>query len=84
VPDPASISAGESVAERSGRALARTGRRREATELFDALIDLGRPLGLYAEQADPVSRHALGNIPQALSHATLVQAALALRDAPRS
>jgi GH15 family glucan-1,4-alpha-glucosidase len=63
------------------QALARTGRRREALKLFDELIDLGGPLGLYPEQVDPTSHHALGNFPQALSHATLVQAALALRDA---
>ena len=62
------------------QALARTGQAREARELFDELIDLGGPLGLYAEEIDPVTRHALGNFPQALSHAALVQAALALRD----
>jgi GH15 family glucan-1,4-alpha-glucosidase len=63
------------------QALARTGQRSEAVELFDELIELGGPLGLYAEQIDPASGHALGNFPQALSHAALVQAALALRDA---
>jgi GH15 family glucan-1,4-alpha-glucosidase len=66
------------------QALARTGRRREAYELFDELLELGGPLGLYAEEMDPASGHALGNFPQALTHATLVQAALALRDAPRT
>ncbi|HEY7226033.1 MAG TPA: glycoside hydrolase family 15 protein [Micromonosporaceae bacterium] len=65
------------------QALARTGQRREASELFDLLLGLAGPLGLYAEQVDPVSLHALGNFPQALTHATLVQAALALRDAER-
>jgi GH15 family glucan-1,4-alpha-glucosidase len=63
------------------QALARTGRRREALELFDELIALGGPLGLYAEEIDPISHRALGNFPQGLSHAALVQAALALRDA---
>jgi len=63
------------------QALARTGRRGEALELFDNLIGFGGPLGLFAEEIDPTSRRALGNYPQALSHATLVQAALALRDA---
>ena len=65
------------------QALAKTGRRREAFDLFDELIELGGPLGLYAEQIDPTTRRALGNFPQALSHAALVQAALALRDAER-
>jgi GH15 family glucan-1,4-alpha-glucosidase len=64
--------------------LVRIGRRDEAGELFDELIDLGGPLGLYAEQVDPVSGHALGNFPQALSHAALVQAALALREGDRA
>ena len=63
------------------QALARTGRGREAFDLFQALIDLGGPLGLYSEEMDPASHRYLGNFPQALSHAALVQAALALRDA---
>lgn len=63
------------------RALAETARTREATDQFAALIDLASPLGLYAEEMDPTSRAHLGNYPQALTHAALVQAALALRDA---
>ncbi len=63
------------------QALAATGRRDEASELFGQLLELASPLGLYAEEIDPVSHRALGNFPQALSHAALVQAALALRDA---
>jgi GH15 family glucan-1,4-alpha-glucosidase len=62
------------------QALARTGQRREAVTLFDELVGLGGPLGLYAEQVDPFTGRALGNFPQALTHAALVQAALALRD----
>jgi GH15 family glucan-1,4-alpha-glucosidase len=65
------------------QALAMTGRRDEAMELFDQLVDLGGTLGLYAEEIDPVTHRALGNYPQALSHAALVQAGLALRDAFR-
>ena len=63
------------------QALARTGRVAEAGEVFDALVALGTPLGLYAEEMDPATGHHLGNYPQALTHAALVQAALALRDA---
>ncbi len=63
------------------QALAKSGRPGEAAALFDALVDLGSPLGLYAEEIDPVNHRLLGNFPQALSHAALVQAALALRDA---
>ena len=61
--------------------LALTGRRRDAEELFGALIDAGNDLGLYPEEVDPVSGDYLGNYPQALTHATLIQAALSLRDA---
>jgi GH15 family glucan-1,4-alpha-glucosidase len=63
------------------QALGKSGRPADATELFDALIQLSSPLGLYAEEFDPADHHHLGNFPQALTHATLVQAALALRDA---
>jgi GH15 family glucan-1,4-alpha-glucosidase len=62
------------------QALAVTGRRPEAAALFEELLNLATPLGLYAEEMDPPTRAHLGNFPQALSHAALVQAALALRD----
>jgi GH15 family glucan-1,4-alpha-glucosidase len=63
------------------QALARTGRVSEASALFDELLALASPLGLYAEEMDPITRRQLGNYPQALTHAALIQAALALRDA---
>ncbi|WP_445155069.1 glycoside hydrolase family 15 protein [Arthrobacter sp. Hor0625] len=65
------------------QALALTGRTAEAATLFDALLGLGGPLGLFSEEADPGTGALLGNYPQALTHAALVQAALALRDAAR-
>ncbi|MFG1883272.1 glycoside hydrolase family 15 protein [Micromonospora sp. NPDC049102] len=64
------------------QALARTGRRREAVELFQAMVDHASPLGLYTEEVDPATGAHLGNFPQTLTHAALVQAALAIRDAP--
>ncbi|MGX9900707.1 glycoside hydrolase family 15 protein [Arthrobacter sp. SA17] len=63
------------------QALAFTDRRSEATELFEALLGMANPLGLYSEEIDPATGAMLGNFPQALTHAALVQAALALRDA---
>jgi len=66
------------------QALARTGRLGEATDRFLALIELASPLGLFAEEIDPVTGDHLGNYPQALTHAALVQAALAIRDARRA
>lgn len=62
------------------QALARTGRHDEAMQLFDDLLELGRPLGLYGEEMDPTSHDHLGNYPQALTHAALIQAALALAE----
>ena len=48
--------------------------------MFAALLERASPLGLYAEEMDPETGAHLGNFPQALTHAALVQAALALRD----
>jgi GH15 family glucan-1,4-alpha-glucosidase len=64
------------------QALASTGRRHEAVELFEELLCCATSLELYAEEMDPTTGAHLGNFPQALTHAALVQAALALRDAP--
>jgi GH15 family glucan-1,4-alpha-glucosidase len=63
------------------QALAATGAVDRATELMAQLVDLAGPLGLYGEEADPETGAMLGNFPQAFTHAALVQAALALRDA---
>ena len=63
------------------QALAATGAVDEAGGVLDQLQSLAGPLGLYAEEADPASGELLGNYPQALTHAALVQAALAIRDA---
>jgi GH15 family glucan-1,4-alpha-glucosidase len=60
------------------RALAMTGRTDEANELFRELCELASPLGLFAEEMDPATNRHLGNYPQALTHAALVQAALSL------
>ncbi|MGH9135787.1 MAG: glycoside hydrolase family 15 protein [Acidimicrobiales bacterium] len=63
------------------QALARTGRTDDADALLDELLALGGPLGLYGEEMDPTTREHLGNYPQALTHAALVQAVLALDNA---
>jgi GH15 family glucan-1,4-alpha-glucosidase len=60
-------------------ALALTGRRDEARDLFEELLGNGGPLGLFAEEIDPASGRHLGNFPQALTHSTLLRAAAALR-----
>lgn len=61
------------------QALAASGRGEEARKVFSDTMALGTPLGLFAEEIDPATGAHLGNFPQALSHAALVQAALALR-----
>jgi GH15 family glucan-1,4-alpha-glucosidase len=63
------------------QALAATGAVDEAIELVEQLLGIAGPLGLYAEEADGASGELLGNYPQAFTHAALVQAALAIRDA---
>ena len=54
--------------------------RVEAAHLFEQLLALASPVGLCGEEMDPATHAHLGNYPQALTHAALVQAALALRD----
>ena len=63
-------------------ALAHQERWEEAHERMEALCAFSRPLGLLPEQADPQTGEFLGNLPQALSHLTLIQAALALARGP--
>jgi GH15 family glucan-1,4-alpha-glucosidase len=63
------------------QALAATGAVDEAGGVLEQLQSLAGPLGLYAEEADPASGDLLGNYPQALTHAALVQSVLAIRDA---
>ncbi len=68
-------------------ALARVGRSAEARQLMDELLPLSNDVGIFAEMivpADgPAGRTFLGNLPQGLSHLSLINAALAV-DAGRS
>ncbi|WP_107704786.1 glycoside hydrolase family 15 protein [Nocardioides allogilvus] len=60
-------------------AYARAGRRDDAHALMDRLCALANDVGLLSEEYDVDGDRMAGNFPQAFSHLTLVQAALALR-----
>ena len=60
---------------------ARAGRLDRASEVFDEAAGAATDLGLLAEEVDPSTAAPLGNIPQAISHVGLVNAAQALTEA---
>jgi GH15 family glucan-1,4-alpha-glucosidase len=51
------------------------GRRDEAVQIFERLLNLRSDLGLLAEQYDPEQKRQLGNFPQAFSHVMLINTA---------
>jgi GH15 family glucan-1,4-alpha-glucosidase len=58
--------------------LARQGRREDAREVFERTTATANDLGLYSEEYDPAREQMLGNFPQALTHLSHIEAALAL------
>ena len=61
--------------------LARLGRVDEAEANFAAIMAFSSAVGLFGEQLDPATGGALGNYPQAFSHAALISARLAINEA---
>ncbi len=59
-------------------ALHLVGEARQATALFERLLDLRNDVGLLSEEWDPAAGRQLGNTPQAFSHFPLVTSALQL------
>jgi GH15 family glucan-1,4-alpha-glucosidase len=55
--------------------LEQMGRRDEARERFERLLDLRNDVGLLAEQYDTRARRLVGNFPQAFSHVSLIHSA---------
>ena len=62
----------------AAQVLAEQGRRAEAEALFARALSTRNDLGLFAEEHDPRLDTALGNFPQALTHLSHIDAALAL------
>lgn len=60
------------------KALARSGKRKEAQQRFHKLLEYANPKGLYGEDLDFKTKRHLGNFPQAYSHLALIDCALEL------
>ena len=56
------------------------GRREEARELFERLLEIRNDVGLLAEEYDPKEHRQLGNFPQAFSHLSLINSAYNLEN----
>jgi GH15 family glucan-1,4-alpha-glucosidase len=54
------------------------GRHDEARALFERLIGVANDVGMLSEEYDPQLKRQVGNVPQTLSHAALVNAAVRL------
>jgi GH15 family glucan-1,4-alpha-glucosidase len=58
--------------------LANQGRDEEAREAFERAAATANELGLFSEEYDPAQERMLGNFPQALTHLSHIEAAIAI------
>ncbi|MBD8534936.1 glycoside hydrolase family 15 protein [Plantibacter sp. CFBP 13570] len=61
-------------------ALACVGRHEEAIAAMDELVGMTNDVGILAEMIDPADGAHWGNLPQALSHLALINAALTIKE----
>lgn len=62
-------------------ALALAGRVEDAAQRMESLLGLAGEVGLYSEEIEPQSRELVGNLPQALTHLSLLNAATLFQQA---
>jgi GH15 family glucan-1,4-alpha-glucosidase len=62
-------------------ALARAGRPADAVDVLDGVLERANDVGILSEEVWPDTGELIGNIPQALTHASLISAAVAVSDA---
>jgi GH15 family glucan-1,4-alpha-glucosidase len=60
------------------------GRFDDAWELFEKLIGVANDVGMLSEEYDPTLKRLVGNLPQTLSHASLVNTAARLHTLSRT
>ena len=60
------------------------GRDDEARALFERLLGIANDVGMLSEEYDPALKRQVGNVPQTLSHASLVNAAHRLATSKRT
>jgi GH15 family glucan-1,4-alpha-glucosidase len=61
-------------------ALALAGRREEARDFYESVLEHATSLGLFAEQVDEETGEQRGNFPQAFSHLGLINSAIYVRE----
>ncbi len=61
--------------------LVQVGELDEARQLFERVLECGNHLGLFSQMTNPASGEALGNLPQAFTHVSLIHTARNLGEA---